>query len=105
MISLEKWMILAPLQKLPKNVKDLDKLIGPKGIKKLPKVQKIANYGHTVSDALVLKAGSHYTANLLWPEMKSGVANNKIIFQLFAMQPSPLQQSLQPATSVNEALI
>ena len=47
MISLEKWMILAPLQKLPKNVKDLGKLIVPKGIKKLPKVQKIANYGHT----------------------------------------------------------
>ena len=40
-------MILAPLQKLPKNVKDLGKLIVPKGIKKLPKVQKIANYGHT----------------------------------------------------------
>ena len=47
MISLEKWMILAPLQKLPKNVKDLSKLIVPKGIKKLLKVQKIANYGHT----------------------------------------------------------
>ena len=40
-------MILAPLQKLPKNVKDLGKLIVPKGIKKLLKVQKIANYGHT----------------------------------------------------------
>ena len=40
-------MILAPLQKLPKNVKDLGKLIVPKGIKKLPKVQKIANYCHT----------------------------------------------------------
>ena len=50
MISLEKWMILAPLQKLPKNVKDLGKLIVQKGIKKLPKVQKIANYGHTAHD-------------------------------------------------------
>ena len=36
-------MILAPLQKLPKNVKDLDKLIVPKGIKKLPKVQSAKN--------------------------------------------------------------
>ena len=44
-------MILAPLQKLPKNVKDLGKLIVPKGIKKLLKVQKIANYGHTVGDS------------------------------------------------------
>ena len=43
-------MILAPLQKLPKNVKDLGKLIVQKGIKKLPKVQKIANYGHTAHD-------------------------------------------------------
>ena len=48
MISLEKWMILAPLQKLPKNVEDLGKLIVAKGFKKLPKVKKIANSGHTV---------------------------------------------------------
>ena len=27
MVSLEKWMILTPLQKLPKNVEDLGKLI------------------------------------------------------------------------------
>ena len=47
MISLEKWMILAPLQKLPKNVGDLGKVIVTKGFKKLPKVQKIANSGHT----------------------------------------------------------
>ena len=40
-------MILAPLQKLPKNVGDLGKLIATKGIKKLPKVQKIAQSGHT----------------------------------------------------------
>ena len=39
MISLEKWKILTPLQKLPKNVGDLDKLIVAKGFKKLPKVQ------------------------------------------------------------------
>ena len=40
MISLEKWMILAPLQKLHKNVGDLGQLIVAKGFKKLPKVQK-----------------------------------------------------------------
>ena len=40
-------MILAPLQKLPKNVGDLDKLIVAKGFKKSPKVQKIAISGHT----------------------------------------------------------
>ena len=39
MISLEKWYILTPLQKLPKDVGDLDKLIVAKGYKNLPKVQ------------------------------------------------------------------
>ena len=39
MISLEKWMILTPSQKLLKNVGDLDKLTVAKGFKKLFKVQ------------------------------------------------------------------
>ena len=38
---------MAPLLKLPKNVGDLGKFIVAKGFKKLPKVQKIANSGHT----------------------------------------------------------
>ena len=38
-MSLEKLNILIPLQKLPKNVGDLGKLIIAKGFKKLPKVQ------------------------------------------------------------------
>ena len=46
MISLEKLKILTPLQKLPKNVRDLVKLIVAKGIKKLPKVQKFTQSGH-----------------------------------------------------------
>ena len=39
MISLEKWKILTTLQKLPKNVGDLGKIIVATGFKKLPKVQ------------------------------------------------------------------
>ena len=39
MISLEKLKILTPLQKLPKNVGDLGKLIVAAGFKKLLKVQ------------------------------------------------------------------
>ena len=39
MISQEKWSILTTLQKLPKNVEDLDILIVAKGFKKLLKVQ------------------------------------------------------------------
>ena len=40
MISLEKIKILTPLQKLPKNVGILSKLIVAKGFEKLPKVNK-----------------------------------------------------------------
>ena len=47
MISLEKWYILTHLQKLPKNVAELGKLIVAKGFEKLPKVQQIAQSGHT----------------------------------------------------------
>ena len=43
MISLK----MIRLQKLPKNVGDLGKLIVAKCFKKLPKVQKIAQSGHT----------------------------------------------------------
>ena len=43
MISQEKLRILTPLRKLPKNVRDLGKLIVAKGLKKLPKVQKSPN--------------------------------------------------------------
>ena len=53
MISIEKWLILTPLQKLPKYVGDLGKLIVAKGFKKLTKVQKIAKSGHTDCDNLI----------------------------------------------------
>ena len=39
MIPLEKWKILTPLQKLPKNVGVLGKIIDATGFEKLPKVQ------------------------------------------------------------------
>ena len=39
MTSLEKWKILTPLQKFPKNVDNFGKTIVLKGFKKLPKVQ------------------------------------------------------------------
>ena len=43
MISLQKLKILTPLQKFPKNTRDLGKLIAPKGFEKLPKVKKSPN--------------------------------------------------------------
>ena len=42
-ISLEKWQILTSAQKLPKNVKDLDKLIVAKALKSCPKCKKSPN--------------------------------------------------------------
>ena len=47
MNSLEKWMILTPLQKLPNNVSDLDKIIVATSFEWLPKKHKIAKSGHT----------------------------------------------------------
>ena len=47
MNSLEKLIILKPLQKLPNNVGDLGKIIVATGFEWLPKVQKITNSGHT----------------------------------------------------------
>ena len=47
MISVEKWKILTPLQKFPKNLGNLDKIFVATGSEKLPKVQKIAKSGHT----------------------------------------------------------
>ena len=52
MISLEKWMILTPLQKLTKNMGDLGKIIVAKCFECLPKLQKIAQSGHTAKDDL-----------------------------------------------------
>ena len=42
MISLEKWWILTLLQKLPKNVGDLENLL-PKALKSCPKSNKLPN--------------------------------------------------------------
>ena len=47
MFSLEKWMILSPLQKLSKNVGGLGKIIVATGFEWLAKVQNITQPGHT----------------------------------------------------------
>ena len=39
MISLVKLKVLTPLQKMPKNVRDMGKLIVAKAFEKLPKVK------------------------------------------------------------------
>ena len=52
MISLEKIMILTPLQKLPNNVSYCGKIIVATGFECLPKKQKIPQSGHTAADVL-----------------------------------------------------
>ena len=52
-------MILTPLLKLPKNGEDWGKLIVAKGFKKLPKIQNIAQSGHTVHKSRLLAIGTH----------------------------------------------
>ena len=51
-------MILAPLQKLPKNGEDLGKFIVAKGFERLPKVQNIAQSGHTGSLPISIPAST-----------------------------------------------
>ena len=63
---MKKLKFFTPLQKLPKNVGDLGKLIVAKGFKKLPKVQKIARSGHTAYDAGFLTLKHIYIRKLLF---------------------------------------
>ena len=47
-------MILTPILKLPRNREDWDKLIVAKGFKNLPKIQNIAQSGHTGRITLIV---------------------------------------------------
>ena len=65
MSSLENFQILTPLQKLPKNKRDLGQLIVAKGFKNLPKVQLIAQSGHTAPNPQLGQRGAAVTMLLL----------------------------------------
>ena len=54
-------MFLTPLQKLPNNVGDLGKLIAATGFERLPKVQKIAQSGHTDHSTPILSMSDYPT--------------------------------------------
>ena len=55
MFSLEKWLILTRLLYLPQNGENWGKLIVAKGFKELPKVQNIAQSGHTDTNMFVYR--------------------------------------------------
>ena len=59
LISLEKLKIFIPVQKLPKNVGSLVKLIVAKGFEKLPKVNQIAQSDHTATYVPLVKSEFH----------------------------------------------
>ena len=61
MISLEKLKILTPVQKLPKTMWGLGKLIVAKGFEKLRKVQQITQSGHIGHNCENLEASAHET--------------------------------------------
>ena len=74
MISLEKWNILSPLQKLPNTEGHLGKIVVATGFKKLPKVQKIVQSGHTsgaASQVVVVLQETHS------PFIRSWLKNNR----------------------------
>ena len=63
-------MILTPLQKLPKNGEDWGKLIVANDLKKLPKVQNIAQSSHTEQDAVTVRTKNRQTQTLRQTEAK-----------------------------------
>ena len=80
-ISLEKWKILTPSQNLPRNVGDLGKLIAAKGLKKLPKVQKIAKSGHIDYQWLSLKNGTSPASFCLFSFIHTILHNKTVYFR------------------------
>ena len=76
MISLEKWMILTPLQKLTKNVGDLGKIIVAKSLNGCPKWKKSPDLAKLVMNDLF--------SHLLLPsnDKKLNLDNAKILLDL-----------------------
>ena len=105
MISLEKWMMLAPLQKLHNNVCNLGKIFVATGFELLPKVQKIAQSGHT---ARAIPYGKNYwtaCVGLTGLDSAPSVHSNNDIFTCLVKQnPVKLEASctviLPPTVSV-----
>ena len=82
MVSLEKRMILTPLQKLTKNGEDWGKLIVAKGLKSCPK-SKISPNLVTLSASLPLLQRSEfesYWGKIAWKELKEA-ADGQFLFK------------------------
>ena len=67
MISLEKQLILTPFQKLPKNVRDLGKLIFAKGFKKCKKSPNLVTLFSIIVLPLLFCSVSQYLRYIFLP--------------------------------------
>ena len=79
MFSREKLKILTPFQKLPENVGDLGKLIVAKCFKTFPKMQKIAQSGHTAEDAWKINLNAQRLWKSEWMKFTKVIAEGKVL--------------------------
>ena len=64
MISIEKWLISTPLQKLSENVGDLGKLIVAKGFKNVPKSNLVTLVENVFECEIIIASSPDKTAHL-----------------------------------------
>ena len=95
-------MILTPLQKLPKNVRDLGKLIVANGLKKLPKVQKIAQSGHTagINEIFQANLSDESSSRLICLRRSESICSRKDDWSIIQFQALSVYQ-LKEATYLN----
>ena len=104
MIALEKLQILTPLQKLSNKVGNLGKIIVATGFQWLPKVQKIAQSGHTdaylPTQVLLSNEGSRGGKKSL-PKLKSLSKRNRKL--LNSLPSASKQQWRKPRSTDHRA--
>ena len=104
MISLEKWIILTLLQKLPNNVGNLGKIFVATGFEWLPKVQKTPDRsGHTERIVSVLGSMRCTTRLVVCFETEKSEGNEKRLLYRLCVQQN-LQQCDQMATVIVQRL-
>ena len=86
---------------MPKNVRDLGKLIVAKGFKKLPKVQKIAKSGHTASCPLFYLFSVFSNKQIMQYLQQINVKNVQMSIQYTVpgFEPQLLQHKSSPITT------
>ena len=86
MISVEKWKILTPFQKLSKNVGDLGKLMLPQALKSCPKCNKLPNQVTLQVSMLTAEKSSSFN-EINWREKGSKIIVKALSLTAFEMPP------------------